>query len=427
MTAVVGILNKTAVALAADSAVTVSGKNKQKIFNTANKIFKLSNYQPVGIAIYNSASLASTPWENIIKSYREKLGNEKFDTVEAYKNDFLTYLCNSPHFVSKETQENSIKDLLEMLIGYFDEQYHKEFPAPTGPQDSQEIQLLSTFKRYLGEYVAVMNTKPLNEGLHNLTEEDLISFISSIDTNQVFEMYNIGDVQLKNLFLDAVIAYARSSEYYQSHSGLVFSGYGELEIYPALASITVGEVIANNVRSTSYTDCKIDDNMDSAIIPFAQTDVIQTIISGISPFMAESYNSTIKEFLQQYNGIILNLLNNQPGSEIEHIKESIRNINVDDLVNRFSQEIENVKNDSSISPTLDTISFLSKEDLVEMAESLIYMTYLKRRIMSDEESVGGPVDVAIITKTDGFIWIKRKYYFKPELNPHFFHIYYNKD
>jgi len=61
-----------------------------------------------------------------------------------------------------------------------------------------------------------------------------------------------------------------------------------------------------------------------------------------------------------------------------------------------------------------------------MAESLIYLTYLKRRITFAEESVGGPVDVAIISKGDGFIWIKRKQYFDSKLNEHFIENYLNK-
>lgn len=40
--------------------------------------------------------------------------------------------------------------------------------------------------------------------------------------------------------------------------------------------------------------------------------------------------------------------------------------------------------------------------------------------MIEDETVGGPVDVAVITKGDGFIWVERKHYFKPELNTHFF-------
>lgn len=71
MTAVVGILNKQAVALAADSAVTISGAKGRKIFNKANKLFTLSKYHPVGIMVYSSAAFMTTPWETIIKIYRK--------------------------------------------------------------------------------------------------------------------------------------------------------------------------------------------------------------------------------------------------------------------------------------------------------------------------------------------------------------------
>jgi hypothetical protein len=76
-----------------------------------------------------------------------------------------------------------------------------------------------------------------------------------------------------------------------------------------------------------------------------------------------------------------------------------------------------------IAPLIRAIGMLSKEDLAEMAESLIYLTYLKRRITFAAESVGGPVDVAIISKSDGFIWVKRKQYIKPEINHHYFSNY----
>ncbi|MEA1995293.1 MAG: hypothetical protein U9N18_03965 [Campylobacterota bacterium] len=45
----------------------------------------------------------------------------------------------------------------------------------------------------------------------------------------------------------------------------------------------------------------------------------------------------------------------------------------------------------------------------------------------ESETAGGPIDVAVISKGDGFIWIKRKHYFKPELNPQFFANYYKKE
>jgi hypothetical protein len=36
------------------------------------------------------------------------------------------------------------------------------------------------------------------------------------------------------------------------------------------------------------------------------------------------------------------------------------------------------------------------------------------------ETVGGAVDVAVMTRGDGFVWIKRKHYFDPALNPRYF-------
>jgi len=78
MTAEVAIMNKTAIALASDSPVTMIEKKKssdqsQKIFSSANKLFTLSKYRPVGIMVYGSANFMRIPWETIIKVYRNTL------------------------------------------------------------------------------------------------------------------------------------------------------------------------------------------------------------------------------------------------------------------------------------------------------------------------------------------------------------------
>ena len=66
------------------------------------------------------------------------------------------------------------------------------------------------------------------------------------------------------------------------------------------------------------------------------------------------------------------------------------------------------------------ISVMPKEELGNMCESLIHITSLKRKVSDEIETVGGEIDVALITKGDGFVWIKRKHYFDPKLNHHFF-------
>jgi hypothetical protein len=43
---------------------------------------------------------------------------------------------------------------------------------------------------------------------------------------------------------------------------------------------------------------------------------------------------------------------------------------------------------------------------------------------AERETVGGDIDVAIISKSEGFVWIKRKHYFPADLNPRFFRRHY---
>ena len=62
-----------------------------------------------------------------------------------------------------------------------------------------------------------------------------------------------------------------------------------------------------------------------------------------------------------------------------------------------------------------------------MAESLVSLTSLKRRATGKLETVGGPIDVALITKGDGFVFTQRKHYFDPNLNPAFAHNYFRTE
>jgi hypothetical protein len=57
--------------------------------------------------------------------------------------------------------------------------------------------------------------------------------------------------------------------------------------------------------------------------------------------------------------------------------------------------------------------------MAALAKSLIELQSLKEKVTQPTESVAGPVDVAAITKHEGFLWIERKQYFRPELNPRF--------
>jgi hypothetical protein len=46
--------------------------------------------------------------------------------------------------------------------------------------------------------------------------------------------------------------------------------------------------------------------------------------------------------------------------------------------------------------------------MARLAENLIAMTSFERHMTFSPEGVGGPIDLAVITKNDGFVWLNRK-------------------
>ena len=116
MTAEIAIMNKQGVALAADSAVTlrheIEQTERKKIFTTANKIFTLSKYYPIGIMVSGRANFMNVPWETIIKIFRQKLGQKSFDTVRDYASSFLTFLRNTRFMIPEEEQEKHFRILV---------------------------------------------------------------------------------------------------------------------------------------------------------------------------------------------------------------------------------------------------------------------------------------------------------------------------
>ena len=239
-------------------------------------------------------------------------------------------------------------------------------------------------------------------------------------TNNGFTLAANLDGKIRNV----VLTILRTKESYSNFSGLIFTGFGEQEIYPQLIPINISMVVDNRLRYFKEEKgvASISNLNNAAVCPFAQTDVINTILSGIDPGLDDIYLNNFASLFKKYNQEILNIVND--GNP--EVTAQIQALDTQPLIDEYIRMNNSIKQENHIQPLISAVSSLGKEDLAEMAESLIYLTYMKRRITFAEESVGGPVDVAVISKGDGFIWIKRKHYFRPELNRHFFDNYFNQ-
>ncbi|MDM7939872.1 MAG: hypothetical protein QUS07_05970, partial [Methanothrix sp.] len=209
----------------------------------------------------------------------------------------------------------------------------------------------------------------------------------------------------------------------QDFSGVVIAGFGELDTFPVLDEFFLEGIAHDKLKYKRLRTERIDLKTSAAIIPFAQREMVDTFMQGVDPSYLKVEEGFLKDIFDSYAAAIPKSLQKYTPEEQENLKDNLVSAGKE-ILNDFKNKLESHRKDKYIEPITNVVSFLPKDELAAMAESLVNLTSFKRKVSMESETVGGPVDVALISKGDGFIWIKRKHYFKAELNPQFFANYY---
>ncbi|MGM7702663.1 hypothetical protein ACSVDE_13125 [Pseudalkalibacillus sp. Hm43] len=419
MTAEVSILNRSGVALAADSAVTIGAR---KVYNSANKLFSLSKFHPVGIMIYGGASFMEIPWETIIKSFRSHLGMKKFDKLKTYQEEFIKYISSDDRLKNVNTERKVVgrtfSEVLNFVINKVQTIVEEELiQGRRIPEDQVKDHLENSVKNYL-DHLRDTNHIILEINLDDFTREHSEVVESVIKEKVLFNIDSSTRVILMELAFEAV----RRNYFTNGSSGLVISGYGEDELFPCLYEFKTDGFVLNTLKLEQQNGCEIsidNDKPSSAVIPFAQKEMVYSFMKGMDPVLQENIQNLIGDIFSKLPQII------QENTSVQFSSNEVSELSDlgMEIIRQIFHEISSFQNSQYSSPVVEIVDFLPKEEIAEMAEALVNLTSFKRRISIDTETVGGPIDVAVITKGDGFIWIKRKHYFSPNLNYGFFQNY----
>ncbi|MBN1680750.1 MAG: hypothetical protein JW966_10685 [Anaerolineae bacterium] len=200
------------------------------------------------------------------------------------------------------------------------------------------------------------------------------------------------------------------------YTGICFSGYGDDELYPVFTHYQFESFLCGSLK---YIHIRKEYGENTAgIFPLAQDDIMKTVISGMHPLSWAKLKEIFHEqMLSRLKQILANVTtvtsdNSYSANEIEQI--------IRQEFATLKASLEQSLYDTYTSPMLSIVASLPKDELGLMAETLVNITSYMRRVSNISETVGGPTDVAVISKKDGFIWIKRKHYFEPAQNYHFF-------
>lgn len=414
MTAEVAILNKNAVALAADSAVTVGNK----VYPSVNKVFALSETKPIGIMVYGNSEILGTPWETIIKMYRQYLSNRSYSKLEGYFEDFLNYLITEPSLFDQEEIDSFIENRIYLLFNWIRQDIDRAVRDWIQKNGSINEIDLDSIKHDIVDYynLGVDESIEIFDHTPELRDDLFERYNNTIDQtrNNIFQGHTLNQDDLdeiNNLAVSQLVKFWPTD----FASGLVFSGFGDDQKYPSLRSCEIDGIVMGRLRRINKDSIEISDNNKAALVPYAQRDMMDIFMQGIDPRLKHEIISYIDNLLHHYPALIIDNISKLDDPERRELQDTLNTLS-GQLLDYFESNLDKTIKEKFVKPVIDTIGILPIGELASMAESLVSLTSLKRRVTLDIETVGGPIDVAVISKGDGFIWVKRKAYFDRKLN-----------
>ncbi|MBA8915068.1 MULTISPECIES: hypothetical protein [Methylobacteriaceae] len=421
MTAEIAVLNKSAVALAADSAVTIGRGASAKIYNSVSKIFELHESAPVGIMIYGRLDFMGLPLETIIKEYRRQLSTDTFPKIVDYKDDFIKYLSGKVP-VDKPDKDQIVlmitADIIEELTQKIDEKIYQEIDRQGKYLKSKNNIIAQGVIKEKTDELGVLKRLPYaSKAYIGMIEAD---YGPSINRAVSLFFNRIVPSQKTREALHKLVVMALSCEHLSSYSsGVVIAGFGDDERCPSLERFEMEGIIGNNLKYVEGASVDVGRRGPHAeALGFAQSDMIDRFMHGIDPELYEFSQEIIKQSIEQISEELIAAFTGSTSTGTglpAAVVSIIEKIKADQL-----KELEAYKQKEYTKPIFDMIRHMPKQELANMARALIELTSLKRKVSREQESVGGDVDVAVISKSEGFVWVKRKHYFPPELNSRFF-------
>ena len=428
MTSEVVVMNRMGIALAADSVVSIYANGIQKKrHDSVAKLFMLSERHPVGIMVYNYASLLGVPWETIIKLFRKQLGQDSFQSLEKYGQELIAFLMNHRNlfppdveliYFEKEFEAECyrIGKEAEVIYRLLPLAQQIEFESRDKARSAIVAEVISErLARWEQQDDAVGFNEDLATGFLDSMSGEVSKIIRKVLSNWFAD--GSGVMQLNDIARHLIFKRDLGMEAY---TGLVIGGFGEQEHFPVVQHIVVYGVYGGILKYEEPRVQRISEATPSYIQSFAETAPVNNFLRGVSNKVLDEVSRAVEtvrtapgKALQQVTGMrrdkkaaLIEETENSSEEAAKNIEEKIALL----MMRRFGG-------------ILGVVEILPLKELANVASTLVRLSSFEKQLSLEAETVGEPIDVAVISKGDGFIWINRKHYFQPDLNHRYFRDY----
>lgn len=412
MTSEVLILNKHAIVLGADSAVTTSGaeSGQSRYSKSANKIFEIAQNGSVAATIYGNSHIDLVPWELAIKLFRRHLGKTTLSKVSEYSTALVAFLKANDILFPPGLRSGWVELQFDQSIKLVVEEATRGSPKLV----DANLPVADRALLWAAEVTRIRDLLTGRSVSASLTQAELNTLVQNLTTwttraqSQIDAAPALAAVNAAELAELGHMTRYCFPEMLLTNTGVVIAGYGEDQIFPAYEHLNIYGHVGGELSFLRLDGFEVTHGASAMIKPLAQSSMINMFTEGFSPSLQQILN---KEGEKVFDSVFAEL-----ASRGISVDEATRSAVVQKCHPEFMRGWIHENWAKNFNPLLDVIQSLSVQEMAHLAESLLGLESLKERVTSASESVGGPIDVAAITKSEGLVWIKRKHYFDASLN-----------
>ena len=157
---------------------------------------------------------------------------------------------------------------------------------------------------------------------------------------------------------------------------LAFTGYGENEIFPSVIHINMLTIINNQVRYFIVNKNEINDQQHASIIPLAQDDVMRNFLTGI-------HDGFERNIITEVNAKLATHINQMYGNKVPEANKAALFNSLQTVISTSIASAVQKQSSSYFLPMYNSVGTLPIEELALVAESMINITSLRRRVALD--------------------------------------------
>lgn len=402
MTSQIVLMNKLGVAVGSDSSLTMEVGDNRRTYSSAEKIHPLGPEHKIAVLHSGSTQFMGHPYEILISQWKKTL-TKPLARVDDYVTNWISWLTHRQDLFPEDEQIVWFKDVLE---DYFLD-LRKRIIDYTGSNNIfkdnfNDPEVLEWVNGFLSGDIEWLDGQQDLASMDSAWAETKIGTLRK-SISEVIE-YVFDDVprdaQSDEYYWQIAQRFLYKYTYHHTEGTLAFVGFGDSEIYPAHTYLDFLGVIADKPRYLRNSDA-ISLETSSRLRTHAQAEAIHTFLRAYH----KNFESVAKVNIDKTFDTLLQVegLNDLPDeilTEIERVKSESKSA----LESAFAEESTN----KFVDPFTSTLAGLPTISLGNMAASLIQLQVLRQTSTAIQDTVGGPIDVGVITLENGFQWFKHK-------------------